>query len=902
MLQPAFPLLEILAQLPPGGLLLTPTNRLRNRCQQVYGAQQAAGSCWAPPPVESLQGWLEKCWFRLQQRNWQLALRQVLNREQRQLLWQRALDQSLDRQLLNSQQLCRDADSALSQLMQWRLLSDFDTLDDTLPPLLEQFALARGDFPLFDMIDAFQAQLRSHNAITQDQRDQLIARAFREGVLLRVPQLALAGFAQISPLAEEIVTLAAEQVTRCDSPEAKPQITCAPCVDLEDELLQAARWAADKLRQNPGAGLGIVVNNLGQCRAQVENIFARVLEPQWLNPDQPRYTLPFNFSAGTPLAQTPVGAAAMQLLELLRDQWDYAQLKNILFSPFWGTTDELHLRSALFRQLQKLELWQIDGVTLRYRAEKIAGELSPESPLPKQLEKVADFARRWQRAPAEIWAQRFSQTLETLGWPGPRNPDSQEYQQLTQWEGALEELAALSTFAGALTLNQALQQLNQIANRTPFQAETRDSPVQILGVLEAGGLAFDHLRLVGFGQQQWPPPPSPNPLLPMPWQKHWQMPRASAERELELARQITRDLLGAAADITVSFAREEDGVQQQLSSLFGQLPQAATVNGDSLESFYHQLESAAALEKIEDAQLPPLPAEERVRVRGGASVLKAQALCPLNAQLQYRLGAASYQAPALGLSAAERGNLVHQVLAHFWLSFPEGRADAFSLHQLQGEERQLRIREAVENAIREKQAQHRQLPAGFWQLEQQRLTRLLEQWLEVEETRPDFSVTRIEWEQPIELAGLGFHLRLDRLDQLPNGEQLVIDYKTGVPSINDWLSERVREPQLPLYALMQTEARAIAFAQVRNGDSKFKGCGDIAEPIEGIKAVADTQKESPFDNWEQLVDHWRLGLSQLAEEYREGYAALAFQRPADNFAQRDLWPLNRWPERVRTAE
>jgi probable DNA repair protein len=600
-----------------------------------------------------------------------------------------------------------------------------------------------------------------------------------------------------------------------------------------------------------------------------------------------------------------VGAASLQLLELLRDQWDYAQLRNILFSPFCGAEEDLHLRSALFRQLQKLELWQVDGATLRYwagkTAEKIAGALcsegAPKLPLPQQLEKIADFARRWQRAPAEVWARRFSQLLETLAWPGTRNPDSQEYQQLMLWESALEEFSGLSAFAGTFSLNRALQLLQQIASRTPFQAETRDGPLQILGVLEAGGLAFDHLRLVGFSQQQWPPAPAPNPLLPMAWQKHWKMPRASAERELELARQLTADLLNDSGDIVVSFAAEEDGVHQQLSPLFGAAENTESIATDALENFYRQLEFGNALEKIEDTQLPPLPIEERARVRGGASVLKAQAICPLNAQLQYRLGAASFRAPTLGLSAAERGNLVHQMLAHFWLAFPEGQADAFSLHQLQGEERQQRIREAVENAIREKQAQHRQLPTGFWQLEQQRLTQLLEQWLQVEESRPDFSVTQIEWEQPIQLAGLGFHLRLDRLDTLPGGEQLVIDYKTGVPSINDWLSERVREPQLPLYALMQTNARAIAFAQVRNGDSKFKGCGEIAEPILGIKAVGDIVKESPFANWDQLTDYWRQGLTRLADEYQEGCAELAFERPSDNFAQRDLWPLNRWPEK-----
>ncbi|WP_323844475.1 PD-(D/E)XK nuclease family protein [Microbulbifer magnicolonia] len=898
MLQPAFPVLEILARLPPGGLLLTPNNRLRNRCQQVYAAAQAAGSCWAPPPVESLQGWLDKLWFHLQQRGWKPALKQVLNREQRQLLWQRALDESLERQLLNSQQLCRDADSALAQLLQWQLVTDINRIEASVEPLLEKFALGFSDdeLPLTAMIRAFAQQLHTHNGITPDQRDQLLLRALQEGAIGSLPQIDTAGFAQISPLADAILHAAAKKVVARPSVKRNGEIRGAPCQNLEDELYQAARWAAQKLERNPRASVGIVVNNLGQCRAQVEAIFARVLEPQYLDPQQRRYTLPFNFSAGTPLAQTPIGSAALLLLELLRDEWDYAQLRNLLFCPFWGREEETWLHSALFRRLQKLELRRIDGATLRYWAERTAAHLQLDEPqLPRQLELIGECTRRWKRAPAEIWAARFSEMLTALGWPGNRNPDSQEYQQLQHWESALEDLAALSACGGSLTLSQALQQLRQIASRTPFQAQTHDGPVQILGVLEAGGLAFDHLRLVGFGQQQWPPAPAPNPLLPIQWQKHWKMPRASAERELELARELSDDLLGASADIVVSYTAVEDGVHQGLSSLFGNPAALSPIETDALSDHSAKLAAATALENVADNRLPPLAPADCERVRGGAAVLKAQALCPLNAQLRYRLGARGFVQPDIGLSPAERGNIVHQVLAEFW----QQCGDVAHLRTMDEEHRRDQIDSSIENALRNVRKKHTHLPAGFWGMEEQRLVRLMDQWLQLEMQRPAFAVEKIEWEQQVQIGGLQFSLRLDRLDQLASGEQLVVDYKTGTPSSKDWLGERIREPQLPLYALFQPDARAIAFGQVRHGDCKWTGCGELEQPIDGIKAVGDVQKDAPFATWDELTEHWQRGLQLLADEYRSGVATLTFDRTADNDSE--LWPLNRWPER-NTAE
>jgi hypothetical protein len=58
----------------------------------------------------------------------------------------------------------------------------------------------------------------------------------------------------------------------------------------------------------------------------------------------------------------------------------------------------------------------------------------------------------------------------------------------SQWHLLLEEFSGLDATGTALSLAQALRQLSQLALQTPFQAQTPDSPIQILGVLEGAGL------------------------------------------------------------------------------------------------------------------------------------------------------------------------------------------------------------------------------------------------------------------------------------------------------------------------------------------------------------------------------------------------------------------------------
>src|SRR5690625_7932510 len=88
-------------------------------------------------------------------------------------------------------------------------------------------------------------------------------------------------------------------------------------------------------------------------------------------------------------------------------------------------------------------------------------------------------------------------------------------------------------------------------------------------------------------------------------------------------------------------------------------------------------------------------------------------------------------------------------------------------------------------------------------------------WLQFEAQRDEnlFCVASEEQAQ-LQIKELILNLRIDRIDQLPDGRLLLIDYKTGLsaklPS-KEWQRSRPIELQLPMYAgYLQGQQRPVA--------------------------------------------------------------------------------------------
>src|SRR6185369_136539 len=98
--------------------------------------------------------------------------------------------------------------------------------------------------------------------------------------------------------------------------------------------------------------------------------------------------------------------------------------------------------------------------------------------------------------------------------------------------------------------------------------------IQVLGVLESAGLEFDALWVMGMNDDQWPPAPRPNPLLPAELLRAAGAAHASAEVELDFARRVHARLLRAAPEVRFSYALADGNRVRRPSPLLAGLPVA----------------------------------------------------------------------------------------------------------------------------------------------------------------------------------------------------------------------------------------------------------------------------------------------------------------------------------------
>jgi probable DNA repair protein len=868
-----------------GDLIITANNRLRNHILRAFAAQQAQ-NVWQPPAIAPLNHWINDCWASLQDSAHPQTAVLIASSLQRQLLWEQIiLASDSGQELLQAEELAKSADAALRNLQLWRLRTEQLNADGNLNT--ECFKNWLADF---------EQALKTRSLITAETAQEILLQAFNQGDLARNAQLYLQGFDDLPPLQRELLSAACDRLIELPAtPIAEAQVARTEVLNDQAELRAAALWSQAQLQQNTDAVIGIIVPNLGQCRTQVERIFTEVFEPLAALPQTPRYTLPFNFSAGIPLATTALVQSALNLLNLNRKSWDLEPLCTLLQSPFFSDAEnELVVRSLLCERLRKLGQFTISASDLHYHSQKICtrlGQTQSNNLAARILTLENDRRAINGQHNASYWINLFQRQLQQLGWPGTRRLDSQEYQQTKLWQQLLEEFCALDGANLLFDLNLALKHLRKLAGTTPFQAQTPDSPIQILGALEGAGLQFTHCWVMGLNHRQWPPAPAPNPLLPISLQRQHNMPHASAERELVFARALTENYRACAQHIVLSSAHSDGDNELRPSALIRDLPLTpletllAGNQIDTAQKNYIAIAASQLFELVHCASGPALAAHNTA-VRGGSNLFKYQAACPFNAFAQLRLGARNIDAPVPGFSPMERGTILHNALAAVWRKLGNSQA----LLASSDDNLQALLTQAIAESIQPLQQKRlRELGSFYCQLEHERLLRLLTTWLNDEKTRPAFSVAAIEEEQTILFSGLTIRLRIDRIDQLENNDLLVIDYKTGSPKAKSWLGERPDEPQLPLYAVSHNQpVAAIAFAQINAKAMAWIGTGQLGVYHEGISP--------PIQDWDLQIDEWRTHLQRLAQDFIAGDARVDFKdKGAEQYAG-DLLPLNRLTE------
>src|SRR5690606_28153386 len=226
--------------------------------------------------------------------------------------------------------------------------------------------------------------------------------------------------------------------------------------------------------------------------------------------------------------------------------------------------------------------------------------------LSQRLAKLATLQRTQKKNQSfQQWRDIFATSLDILGWPGQRSPDSLEYQQLQHWQELLTNFACMDRVAPPVSIDEALKRLTTLAAETVFHPQTPDARIQILGVLEAAGLEFDYLWVMNMDDRRWPEATSPHPLLPVSLQRQLAMPRACPERELSLSRQLFELFTRSATEVIFSYSKRDGDIHLQPSALLNGIADIDLPAIDSAHPWQDIIANNGELEIVDDSLAPP---------------------------------------------------------------------------------------------------------------------------------------------------------------------------------------------------------------------------------------------------------------------------------------------------------
>jgi probable DNA repair protein len=839
---------EIDAWLREGGLVVTASDRAaRALADAFHRARQAEGlAAWPAPEILDWKSFVRTAW---EQRASDARL--VLNPAQEEALWVEIASQ--DRSLATLLEGPRHRLAALA-------MEAHELLCSYAPQFLRTSARVawQQDAAAFSgWLTVFDETCRAETLISPSRLPHELIPLLKTDTAERTPLL-LAGFDRILPVQRSLFDAWGAWHEAAKSEPAK-DVQFHAADDAQAELTACAIWCSRQLATQPDVRLLVVTQDAGKRRGEIERVFLRHTGPA------------FEFSLGVPLSQVTLARAAHLALRWLDGSLEEQELDWLLSTGYAAASpQESAALQSYMRTLRRYGLERTQWTLAAFQGQQCASELLP-TPWVERITAaqrlLADFAQRPQ-SPL-VWAELVPRLLEELHFAGARPLVSAEYQALRRWQQAVESCGSLGFDGRRVRWKDFLSQLARALDETLFTPESRNAPILIAGPPESAGLAADAVWFLGADEDSWPANGSTHPLLPIEVQREDKMPHAAPQLDWELADAITRRILASAQEVHFSYAKQNEAAEARPSRLIVQLAGEA-------QKLSAELTAPAAPPPLtiffEDRSRIPFPPG---KVAGGAKVLTAQSQCPFKAFAIARLAAQGWEPAEAGLTASQRGNLLHAVLHSVWAGPPDGirtHADLKSLTDLE-----TFVAGHVQRVLaRELRPHQRELmPRRYLELEELRLTKLVTEWLEYEAKRVEFEVAETEVKRTIHLAGITLNLQLDRVDRLKDGSLLVIDYKSGTVSPNAWELPRPEDVQLPLYAgfaLDQNEELGgLVFAKVRGGDMEF--AGRVFDPAATLSADLSARSSLAKNKLtlDQLLD-WHNCIEQLARDFLIGKA------------------------------
>lgn len=862
--------------------LLAPNYRISDAILGAYTAS-AKEDVFRTPHVAAIDVWIKElwdCWAHsgiLPFAQWQL-----LSPVEEKYIWTSVVEQSLARYpLLNPADTANAISQSYRDLRQW--------VPDKGLQRLQQVAASPDSAAFLQWIQDYQKVCHNQQRIALvDAIGMMLDLSDQDWQALPLlpDEIALVNFFDPPPLYQQLFaklkissTVTSHEVPQSDSesaylaPAPSSPRTRIEFGDQEQEILACATWAQQLRTEHPDAHIGIVYAEDFLSKPPLRHLFNTTLDSQ-----QPLATLQgdnnYNSSGSRQtLLESGIIHDAFLILNLTESTQSSQDLCRLLQSPYISR-DEAEQESRL-----RMELFMRRNFSATTTISEFSRHLQREDRnyfAPQLAAALLALRSRTRQFPAtastRAWAQHFAELLTDLGWPG-NACTAADLTLVDQWHTILRVFANAGNVVGAHDRYAALSRLRNLCAEQPQASRFRhDNPLSVYSVAEAVGLQFDYVWLLGFSTQHWPPASHPSPFIPYSLQRDVGIPGCHSD-DIFASAQMQLSILQASVtqQVVASHHCSDGELEYRPSSFIIDWPLSETPVLPARDK-----SEPATLETVFDPATHELVPDESVQ--GGQRIISNQSSCPFRAFTLHRLRAEPLQPFEAGLSMRDRGSALHEALE--WLY---SEIDSLStLQNLDKPARQSLVASASTVAIEFLSRRHSDLMTPrFRQLEQQRITLLLEQFLELETSRSDFTLVARELPLQWQYGNLKLNLKIDRVDKLNDHTLALIDYKTGkrATSSKSWLEARPEDMQLPLYytvaAAQQQEQpiTALAIAHVNIENMAYSGLvatNNLHDKVKPVTASGQTDKD-----WQSLTQDWQTNVEQRAAEFIAGEAQVA---------------------------
>lgn len=823
--------------------VVTANRRLARLLADEFAAEQlrSGKKAWRSPMIYAWQDWLI---FLLSSTADQKNVPTRINAHQSQLVWERCLRKELQDTGSSLASLVRMARETRQRLQDWQV-SIADVARSAQNDDQRVFAAVAG---------RYQGLLEHHNWMDDAGIGQQVLQLLSNGQIRPEGRHTFVGFERERPIVlaiQRALAAAGNELQHAPSTGSFGDCSLQAFENNSAEYRAAGAWARRQLEENPKARVAIIVNGLESEADRIARSVREGVTPGWQY-SHPSQFEALNVSYGQRLSDFPAINSALLLLRWLVDDLTSSEVGLLLRSLQLGSSS-IGGRSRLELQLRQLpdRRWSPSMITAEFRRSDDKEHQSPD--ISDWLERLAAHSKRRRELPKQAspadWVILIDEILTGFNWPGEDALNSSEFQLVNRWRELLNEFARLTLVSSSFGPRMAIARLELMAGETVFQPESTGALVQLMGPLEASGARFDRLWVAGVTTSNWPPSGTPSLLVSRRLQQEHDMPDCTPENTLRYAEQVLGGLMQSAELVVCSYALTEDDAQQTASDLL--TPFQPTVTAASTDPGWHAtaLLGSNNLRQCED-KVPPVAAEEKIS--GGARTIQRQLNEPISAFIHGRMGARVIYPQAIGIPALMRGNLVHDALYKLYIELPTSKG----IGSWEATELDDRIKEAVNFAFGRHE---RNVDAVLHQLlilERVRIAELLREFVAIDSSRGEFSVTSVEGKFEFVAGNIRLPLRFDRIDSFDDGSIAILDYKTGSKKTLVNRSNEAQDIQLFVYACAtDVPVSALALVNIDSREVGFDGVG---------------RGYSDVDTWQELLDQIKAAIASACNDISSG--------------------------------